>query len=64
MKNVNAPINYNKIISIIKSWKKLKLTQKPIIPKFDNFPNWNQTETEYQAEQKKWLNKINIKKVK
>ncbi len=61
MKN-NISKKLNKILSIIRSWKKLKVLKKPASPNFDFYSNWNQNEAEYQAEQTKWINGIKGKK--
>ena len=60
-KKTEKPDTLQKLISVIKSWKNLTIIKKPDTPDFKKFPKWNQTENEYQKEQKEWMKKFKKK---
>ncbi len=62
-KKTKKPDALKRLLSVIKSWKNLTITKKPDSPDFEKYRNWNQTESEYEKEQKEWMKKFKKKQL-
>lgn len=60
-KKTEQPDVLKKLLSVFKSWKNITIQKKPKKPDFTGYSDWKQTETEYQQEQKEWMEKFKKK---